>query len=61
MVEALRPYSRGFVRLAPQVRGLRVQGVFPLDDPDRAFNALAETLPIRVDRYSPWLTLIGSK
>ncbi|MCP1419409.1 transmembrane sensor [Pseudomonas laurylsulfativorans] len=61
VVEALRPYSRGFVRLAPQVRGLRVQGVFPLDDPDRAFNALAETLPIRVDRYSPWLTLIGSK
>lgn len=60
VVEALRPYSRGFVRLAPQVRGLRVQGVFPLDDPDRAFNALAETLPIRVDRYSPWLTLIGS-
>jgi transmembrane sensor len=61
VVEALRPYSRGFVRVAPQVRGLRVQGVFPLDDPDRVFNALAETLPIRVDRYSPWLTLIGSK
>lgn len=61
VVEALRPYSRGFVRVAPQVRGLRVQGVFPLDDPDRAFNALAETLPIRVDRYSPRLTLIGSK
>jgi transmembrane sensor len=61
VVDALRPYSRGFVRVAPQVRGLRVQGVFPLDDPNRAFNALAETLPIRVDRYSPWLTLIGSK
>jgi transmembrane sensor len=61
VVDALRPYSRGFVRVAPEVRGLRVQGVFPLDDPARAFSALAETLPIRVDRYSPWLTLIGSK
>jgi transmembrane sensor len=61
VVDALRPYSRGFVRVAPEIRGLRVQGVFPLDDPDRALNALAETLPIRVDRYSPWLTLIGSK
>ncbi|WP_095130371.1 FecR domain-containing protein [Pseudomonas sp. Irchel s3h14] len=61
VVDALRPYSRGFVRVAPEVRGLRVQGMFPLDDPDRAFSALAETLPIRVDRYSPWLTLIGSK
>lgn len=61
VVDALRPYSRGFVRVAPEIRGLRVQGVFPLDDPDRALNALAETLPIRVVRYSPWLTLIGSK
>ncbi|WP_339533351.1 FecR family protein [Pseudomonas mucidolens] len=61
VVAALRPYSRGLVRVAPQVRGLRVQGVFPLDDPDRAYNALAETLPIRVDRYSPWLTLISAK
>ncbi|OCR26022.1 iron dicitrate transport regulator FecR [Pseudomonas syringae] len=61
VVDALRPYSRGFVRVAPEIRGLRVQGVFPLDDPDRALNALAETLPIRVDRYSPWLTLIGSR
>jgi transmembrane sensor len=61
VVEALRPYCRGFVRVAPDVRSLRVQGVFPLDDPERTFNALAETLPIRVDRYSPWLTLISKK
>jgi len=58
VVAALRPYTRGFVRLAPEVRGLRVQGVYPLDNPERAFTALAETLPIRVDHYSPWLTVI---
>jgi transmembrane sensor len=61
VVDALRPYSRGFVRVAPEVRALRVQGVFPLNDPDRAFSALAETLPISVDHYSPWLTLIRAK
>jgi transmembrane sensor len=61
VVEALRPYSRGFVRVSPEVRHLRVQGVFPLDEPDRTFTALAETLPIRVDRYSPWFTLIRAK
>ncbi|TMU76781.1 FecR family protein [Pseudomonas fluorescens] len=61
VVDALRPYSRGFVRVAPEVRSLRVQGVFPLDDPQKTLAALAETLPIRVDRYSPWLTLIGKK
>jgi transmembrane sensor len=61
VVDALRPYSRGFVRVAPEVRSLRVQGVFPLDDPQKTLAALAETLPIRVDHYSPWLTLIGKK
>jgi transmembrane sensor len=61
VVDALRPYSRGFVRVSPEVRNLRVQGVFPLNDPARVFAALAETLPIRVDHYSPWLTLIRAK
>ncbi|WP_448107362.1 FecR domain-containing protein [Pseudomonas azerbaijanoccidentalis] len=61
VVQALRPYSRGFVRVSPEVRDLRVQGVFPLNDPARTFAALAETLPIRVDHYSPWLTLIRVK
>lgn len=61
VVQALRPYSRGLVRVSPEIRQLRVQGVFPLNDPQRAFMALAETLPIRVDHYSPWLTLIRPK
>lgn len=61
VIDALRPYCRGFVRVEPEVRGLRVQGVFPLDAPQRAFAALAETLPVRVEHYSPWLTLIRAK
>ncbi|MBZ9782120.1 FecR family protein [Pseudomonas sp. REP124] len=61
VIAALRPYSRGFVRVSPEVRNLRVQGVFPLNDPARTLAALAETLPIRVDHYSPWLTLIRAK
>ncbi|MHA6195846.1 FecR domain-containing protein [Pseudomonas wadenswilerensis] len=61
VVAALRPYARGFVRVAPEVRGLRVQGVFPLDAPEQVFAALTETLPIRVEHYSPWLTLIRAK
>ncbi|MDT4829116.1 hypothetical protein FQZ97_625300 [compost metagenome] len=60
MVEALRPYHRGLIRVAPAVRPLRVQGVYPLDDPERALTALAETLPIRVSHYGPWLTLIDA-
>lgn len=59
VIDTLRPYRRGLMRLAPDVRQLRVQGVFPLDDSERTLTALAETLPIRVDTYGPWLTLIG--
>ncbi len=61
VIDALRPYRSGLIRVAPSVRELRVQGVYPLDDPYRALTALAETLPIRVQHYGPWLTLIGPR
>ncbi|BCD85641.1 membrane protein [Pseudomonas solani] len=60
VIDALRPYRRGLIRVSPEVRQIKVQGVFPLDDPDRALTALGETLPIRVDTYGPWLTLISA-
>ncbi len=58
VIAALRPYCRGYVRINPAVSRLRVQGVFPLDDPQRALDALEQTLPVRVERFGPWLTLI---
>jgi len=59
VIDALRPYQRGYVRVAPAIRALRVQGVFPLDQPREALQALAETLPVSIEHYGPWLTLIG--
>ena len=61
VIDALRPYQRGYIRLAPAARDLRVQGVFPLDQPQHALEALAEALPISVERYGPWLMLIDLK
>lgn len=61
VVEALRPYRSGLIRVAPAVRGLRVQGVYPLDNPGRTLTALGETLPIRISHYGPWLTLIDAQ
>ncbi|MBB2494327.1 FecR family protein [Aquipseudomonas ullengensis] len=61
VIEALRPYRSGLIRVAPDVRSLRVQGVFPLDQPERALTALGETLPIRISHYGPWLTLIDAQ
>lgn len=61
VIEALRPYRSGLIRVAPAVRGLRVQGVYPLDNPARTLTALGETLPIRISHYGPWLTLIDAQ
>lgn len=58
VIAALRPYKRGYLRVSPQAAALRVYGVFPLDDPDAALLSLAETQPIALRRYGPWLTLV---
>jgi len=60
VVEQLRAYQPGLIRVSPQAASLRVFGVFPLDDPRRTLLALSETLPIQVQRYGPWLTLVDA-
>ena len=58
LVEALRPYQSGVLRISPEAARVRVFGVFPLDNTPQTLSALAQTLPIKVTRYGPWLTLI---
>ncbi|MBB3103649.1 FecR family protein [Azomonas macrocytogenes] len=57
--ELARQHS-GFLYFNRQaLEHLRVSAVLPLDDPQRALNLIAETLPIQVRIFSPWLVLIG--
>lgn len=58
VVGELQRYRRDVLRVSPAAADILVQGVFRLDDVDRALLALAETLPITVTRYGPWLTTI---
>ncbi len=58
VIAALRPYKRGHLRISPQAAALRVYGVFPLDDPEAVLLSLAETQPIAIRRYGPWLSLV---
>ena len=37
---------------------LRVYGVYPLDNAEQTLQSLAQTFPLRIRRYGPWLTLI---
>ena len=50
----LAAYRRGYLRCDPRVGSLRVVGAFPLGDVDRVLDALADTLPIRIQRRTGW-------
>ena len=58
LLAALRVYRPGLLLWDDAIAGLRVSGVFPLDDTDRVLQALAQALPIQiryVTRYGVWI------
>lgn len=58
VIDALRPYRHGVLRLDPAVAGLRVSGLFRLDNPEQILDTLARTLPIRIGRRTGlWVTV----
>lgn len=58
VVEALRAYRYGIVRVSPQAAQLRVSGLYPLDDSAKALRLIAASLPIRVLSYSDlWVSI----
>ncbi|MGE8678289.1 MAG: FecR family protein [Achromobacter marplatensis] len=58
VVQALRPYRRGLIRITPAAARLRVLGAFPLDDTGRALESLRQTLPIDVTSLGGWFVSI---
>lgn len=55
----LARYHRGLLRYdAEALAGLRVSGVLPLDDTDRSLNALAASVPLRIQQFTPWVIRI---
>ncbi|HVW50428.1 MAG TPA: DUF4880 domain-containing protein [Trinickia sp.] len=59
VVERLRPYFPGMIRVADDAASLPVTGVLPLDQPLRALDALANTLPLKISRYAGYLVLVA--
>lgn len=58
VVDALRPWFAGVIRLAPEAAALRLSAVLPLDRPREALRSLADTQPIRLSSLGPWLLRI---
>ncbi|ENO90663.1 FecR family protein [Thauera linaloolentis] len=62
VIEQLRPYRHGFIRLAPGAAHLRVFGTYSLDDTDQALASLAQTLPITIATHGGgWLVRIEAQ
>jgi transmembrane sensor len=60
VVAEIGRYRRGAVVIRnEQLKNLRVSGRFDVNDTDKALQSLAETLPIRLYRLTPWLIVIG--
>ena len=51
VIDALRPYHRGVLSLSPEVARLKISGLFSLDHSDQALTAMADVLPLRIERY----------
>lgn len=58
VIDALRPYTAALIRVSPEAARVRVFGVFALNAPERVLQDLADTHPITVRRWGPWLTLV---
>lgn len=60
-IAALRPYRAGVLRLDPRVAGLRVSGLFRLDDSDLVLDTLERALPIRILRRTGlWVSVVAA-
>lgn len=58
LVAELDRHYAGRLRCDPAVAALEISGVFPLDDPARILAAIARTLPVRLETFTPyWITL----
>lgn len=58
VADALSRYRPGWIRVSPAASRLRVSGLFPLDNTDRALEALRHTQPITLRRFGALYVMI---
>ena len=60
VLDEIARHRRGHVQFDRHaLAGLRVSAVLPLDDTDRALQLIADTLPLQIKTYTPWLIVIS--
>ena len=58
VLDALSPHRRGWLRYDAEVADLRVNGIFYLNDTDKALTSLSNTLPISIETRVGWWTSV---
>lgn len=54
LIDALRPYRNGIIRVSPEAAQLRVSGIYSLDDTQKTLLALRDSLGMDVDFYTDY-------
>lgn len=58
IAELDRYYPGRIVIVDDKLTALKISGVFPMADPAKALDMIADTLSVKITRITPWLTLI---
>ena len=60
VLDEISRHRRGLLQFdRAALANLRVSAVLPLDDTDRALQLIAETLPLQIKTWTPWLIMIS--
>ncbi|MDR3462211.1 MAG: FecR domain-containing protein [Beijerinckiaceae bacterium] len=60
VIDRIRPYFAGVIRIDPAITQLPVTGVFPLNNVALALDTIAKALDVSVQRFTPYVVMIGA-
>jgi transmembrane sensor len=60
-VEQLSRYRSGYLGVSPDIAEMKIMGTFPLTDTDKALAMLTDSLPVKMQRITPWWLTIEAK
>jgi transmembrane sensor len=61
LIRELARYRTGVLRCDPAVAGMRVSGIYRLDDTDLTLTLLASAFPLRINRSTPYWVVVGPR
>ncbi|RZT10321.1 FecR family protein [Duganella sp. CF402] len=60
LLEIFGRYRKGLLRASERAAALEISGVFRLEDIERALLQVADILPVRIQRYGGYLTVLSA-